>query len=73
MVRARSKRLVREAFRATRELWPRGLDIVVIVKRAPGDSKLESVINEFMAARSQIERRARSLLGALPDKAVSQA
>jgi hypothetical protein len=31
------------------------------------------VINEFMAARSQIERRARSLLGALPDKAVSQA
>lgn len=49
------------------------VDLVVIVKRAPGDSKLESVVTEFLAARPQIERRVRSLLGAVPDKAASQA
>lgn len=63
VVRARAKRLVREAFRATRQLWPAGVDLVVIVKRAPGESKLESVVSEWQAARQQIERKIRSLLG----------
>jgi ribonuclease P protein component len=67
VVRSRAKRLVREAFRATRELWPQGVDLVVIVKRAPGDSKLESVVSEWNAARPQIERRLRTLLGAAPN------
>ena len=47
VVRSRAKRLIREAFRATRELWPAGIDLVVIVKRATGESKLDSVIAEF--------------------------
>ena len=63
VVRSRAKRLCREAFRATRELWPPGIDLVVIVKRATGDSKLDSVISEWLAARSQIEKRLRALLG----------
>jgi ribonuclease P protein component len=62
VVRSRAKRLIREAFRATRELWPKGIDVVVIVKRAPGESKLGSVVLEWEGARSQIERRIRTLL-----------
>jgi len=64
VVRSRAKRLVREAFRATRDLWPSGVDLVVIVKRAPGESKLESVVSEWYGARAQIERRLRLLVGA---------
>ena len=65
VVRSRAKRLCREAFRATRELWPPGIDLVVIVKRAPEDSKLDSVVNEWLAARAQIEKRLRTLLGSV--------
>ena len=64
VVRSRAKRLIREAFRATRELWPAGIDLVVIVKRATGESKLDSVIAEFRSAKPQIEKRLRTLLGA---------
>jgi len=63
VVRSRAKRLIREAFRATRELWPAGIDLVVIVKRATGESKLDSVIAEFVAAKPQIDKRLRTLLG----------
>ncbi|HYP78085.1 MAG TPA: ribonuclease P protein component [Polyangiaceae bacterium] len=63
VVRSRAKRLVREAFRATRELWPPGIDLVVIVKRATGESKLDSVIAEFVSAKPQIDKRIRTLLG----------
>jgi ribonuclease P protein component len=64
VVRSRAKRLIREAFRATRALWPAGVDVVVIVKRATGESKLDSVIAEFVAAKPQIDKRLRALLGA---------
>jgi len=64
VVRSRAKRLIREAFRATRELWPPGIDLVVIVKRATGESKLESVVAEFVSAKPQIDKRLRSLFGA---------
>jgi len=64
VVRSRAKRLIREAFRATRVLWPAGIDLVVIVKRATGESKLETVISEFLAAKPQIDKRLRTLLGA---------
>ena len=64
VVRSRAKRLIREAFRATRELWPAGVDLVVIVKRATGESKLDSVIAEFRSVKPQIEKRVRTLLGA---------
>ena len=73
VVRSRAKRLIREAFRATRELWPKGVDLVVIVKRAPGESKLANVVAEWHAARPQIERRLRTILGQASDKAASQA
>jgi ribonuclease P protein component len=73
VVRARAKRLIREAFRATRGLWPAGIDLVVIVKRSPGESKLESVILEWEAARPQIERRIRALLPAPNAKTASEA
>ena len=63
VVRSRAKRLIREAFRATRALWPAGIDLVVIVKRATGDSKLETVIAEFVGAKPQIDKRVRTLLG----------
>jgi len=66
VVRSRAKRLIREAFRATRDLWPAGIDLVVIVKRATGESKLDSVIAEFRSAKPQIEKRVRTLLGSLP-------
>jgi ribonuclease P protein component len=64
IVRGRAKRLVREAFRATRELWPPGVDLVVIVKRSTEETKLDSVIAEWLGARHQIERRLKTLLTA---------
>ncbi len=66
VVRARAKRLVREAFRATRELWTPGIDVVVIVKRSPEDSKLDTVVAEWLAAKSQIERKSKALLARSP-------
>jgi ribonuclease P protein component len=57
VVRNRAKRLIREAFRTTRELWPPELDLVVIVKRSLDDAKLDGVVAEFHAARAQIERK----------------
>ena len=62
VVRARAKRLVREAFRATRELWATGIDVVVIVKRSTEDSKLDTVIAEWLAVKSQIDRKTKALL-----------
>ena len=38
--------------------------MVVIVKRATGESKLESVIAEWLAAKPQIDKRLRALLAA---------
>lgn len=73
VVRSRAKRLCREAFRATRELWPPGIDLVVIVKRATDDSKLQSVVNEWLAARGQIEKRLRALLGSAGPRATPSA
>ncbi|HWZ87635.1 MAG TPA: ribonuclease P protein component [Polyangiaceae bacterium] len=73
VVRARAKRLIREAFRATRGLWPAGIDLVVIVKRSPGESKLASVVSEWEAARPQIERRIRALLPGAKAKTASEA
>ena len=62
VVRNRAKRLVREAFRATRELWPEGVDLVVIVKRSTESLPLSSVVAEFQGARANIERKIRYLL-----------
>lgn len=62
--RNRAKRLVREAFRSTRELWQPGVDVVVIVRSALGTMKLEQVVAEWRDASAALskasERSARS-------------
>jgi len=58
-VRNRAKRLVREAFRSTRELWSQGMDLVVIVRRPPSGATLDSFVAELMGARPAIERATR--------------
>jgi ribonuclease P protein component len=57
VVRSRIRRLVREAFRATRDLFPSDLDLVVIVKSAPPDFKLAHVIAEWRSAKGQLGKR----------------
>jgi len=58
VVRNRAKRLVREAFRATRDLWDEDLDLVVIVRKAPGAMKLADVLGEWRSAQRALSRRA---------------
>jgi ribonuclease P protein component len=55
--RNRAKRLIREAFRATRALFPPDIDLVVIVKTELGPIGLADVIDEWEAARPLIARR----------------
>jgi ribonuclease P protein component len=59
VVRNRAKRLVREAFRQTRDLWPPGLDLVVIVRRAPGEMRCSDVVAEWRSAAQIIRARIR--------------
>lgn len=65
VVRNRAKRLVREAFRSTPGLFPKDIDVVVIVRQAPETQRLSDVVGEWRAAeralRSRIDqaRRAR--------------
>ncbi|NRA32511.1 MAG: ribonuclease P protein component [Polyangiaceae bacterium] len=57
IVRNRAKRLVRESFRSTSGLWSPGLDLVVIVRRALTDMKLDDVTAELLAHRRIIEKK----------------
>jgi ribonuclease P protein component len=57
--RNRAKRLVREAFRATRDLWWPGLDVVVLVKSDLGDMKLDQVVAEWRGASGSLTRVAK--------------
>jgi ribonuclease P protein component len=57
VLRSRAKRLIREGFRATRDLWPPDVDVVVVARRAPADMKLDAVVSEWRAASRQIGRR----------------
>jgi ribonuclease P protein component len=54
--RNRAKRLVRAAFRATRDLWWPGLDVVVLVKTGLDDMKLDQVVEEWRGAQGALER-----------------
>jgi len=58
VLRNRAKRLVREAFRATPELWFPGLSLVVVVRSALVDMRLADVVAEWRAAERAIRRRA---------------
>lgn len=59
VVRSRAKRLIREAFRATRELWEPGIDLVVVVRRPLGPMKLADVVAEWSGLDREIRRRTR--------------
>jgi len=58
VVRNRAKRLLREAFRATRDLWADDLDVVIIVKRVTPGMGLAQVVTEWQRAERAIRRRA---------------
>jgi ribonuclease P protein component len=64
--RNRAKRLVREAFRTVRTTWPAGMDVVVIVRQALGNTNLGAVVAEWQAARGRIVRRFEQLPEAEP-------
>lgn len=55
--RNRSKRLIREAFRATRDLWNAGVDLVVIVHTPLKAMKLADVVDEWRGATGHIRRQ----------------
>jgi ribonuclease P protein component len=57
VVRNRAKRLVREAFRATRALWPDDVDVVVVVRRPPGADQLADLVAEWQASQASITSR----------------
>lgn len=61
-VRNRAKRLVREAFRATRDLWPDGIDLVVIVRWMEPSVNLAMVEREWRGAARAIEAQTRAAL-----------
>ncbi|HET9934490.1 MAG TPA: ribonuclease P protein component [Polyangiaceae bacterium] len=68
VVRSRIRRLIREAFRATRELFPRDADVVVIVKRAPQELRLSDVVLEFQSVQRNLSRRIDEARQALNNK-----
>jgi ribonuclease P protein component len=57
VVRNRAKRLVREAFRSSRDLFSSGTDVVVIVKRPLEESKLADVVSEWRRAAQVLDKR----------------
>jgi ribonuclease P protein component len=63
VARNRAKRLVREAFRSTRELWPAGVDVVVIVRKPLGELRLPFVVEEWRGASRGLGKRLEKLAG----------
>jgi len=57
VVRNRAKRLVREAFRATRELWQDDVDVVVIVRKPTRSMRLRDVVAEWRRQERPVCRR----------------
>jgi ribonuclease P protein component len=62
VVRNRAKRLVREAFRACPELFPEGIDLVVIARKPPLEMKVADVVAEWRGAKEPLARRIREAL-----------
>ena len=63
VVRNRAKRLVREAFRLHPEVFPAGLDVVVIVRPGTHLLGLAELAAEIVGASAHLARRARELRG----------
>ena len=59
VTRNRAKRLVREAFRATRDLFNPRLSLIVIVTRPTENMKLDDVVAEWREQSARIRRRGR--------------
>ncbi|MCA9593041.1 MAG: ribonuclease P protein component [Myxococcales bacterium] len=57
VVRNRVKRLLREAFRATEELWSPDVDVVVIAKKFTPELSLDGVVGQFRRASGAIRAR----------------
>jgi len=57
VVRNRAKRVIREAFRRSGDLWAPDVDVVVIVRRALDELKVADVLDEWSRAGSLIQRR----------------
>lgn len=57
--RNRAKRLVREAFRSTPELWQPGLDVVVVVRAGVTQLKLNEVVEEWLQAGPALQKSVR--------------
>ena len=57
VTRNRAKRLVREAFRNLGELFPPGIDLVVIVRKPPEGMKTAEVVAEWRGASKELARR----------------
>jgi ribonuclease P protein component len=62
VTRNRAKRLVREAFRTLGELFPPGIDIVVIVRKPPEGMKTADVVTEWRGASKKLARRIEGVL-----------
>jgi ribonuclease P protein component len=62
VVRNRAKRLVRDAFRATAELWPPGVDLVVIVRKPLGTARLAEIVGEWRGVAGLLRKRLAGLL-----------
>jgi ribonuclease P protein component len=71
--RNRAKRLVRAAFRETKELFPAGIDLVVIVRKPLESLRLADVVEEWRRAAGALGRRTASLLARTPDGAKTPA
>lgn len=71
VVRNRAKRLIREAFRTNKALFPADIDVVVIVRDAPENQRLADVVAEWRSAeralRGRIEQARRARRAALRD------
>ena len=56
--RNRIKRLVREAFRRNRQLFPDSEDVVFIAKRGAGDIDYDSLLSELQWAAKKLRPEA---------------
>lgn len=73
VVRNRAKRLVRAAFRECAAWFAAGIDVVVIVRKAPENRRLGDVLSEWRGAASALERRQKSLLARAAERANTRA
>ncbi len=66
VARNRAKRLVREAFRLHPEVFPGGLDVVIIVRPGTHLLQLGALAAEVIGAGPALARRAKELLSRAP-------